>query len=134
MLTPGDTFVNDDRAGGPSHLWIVITRPTKEREVVIVNVTSWRSLADPTCVLQPGDHQFVRRKSYIEYRRAKRVSVDEIRVLLNSGGCVEYDTASPSLLERILDGAAERKDYIPHKCRDILRDQGLIPDNQDNLE
>ena len=44
-----------------SHLWIVISNPIADPErIVLVNFTKYRADKDQACVLNVGDHEFIR--------------------------------------------------------------------------
>ena len=122
-LKAGDSFrFADGRDGG--HLWLVISNSQLD-PVVVVSVTTWRPDKDQNCVLNVGDHQFLKHKSCIAYDLAKCVSPDKLRLWLDQGEIVIHDPASPELVFRLLDGAAASR-RIPIKCRAVLEEQGLI--------
>ena len=59
---------------GGEHLCIFLTDYAdygkNQLVAVIVNVTSWREHKDQTLILQPGDHDFITKKSVIAYDNA----------------------------------------------------------------
>ena len=64
-MNPGDTLlIVLPGTSLDSHLWIVISDPSQHESCVIVNLTSWRSDKDQSCVLKPGDHPYITRDSW----------------------------------------------------------------------
>jgi len=61
MLGGRDTFFFAGIAR--KHLWVVISDPAANPcgPVVIVGLTSYRPNVESTCLLYPGDHEFVGR-------------------------------------------------------------------------
>ncbi len=55
----GDTFLPISEED-VTHLWIVITEPDASGLVAIVSLTTRRNNSDETCLIQMGDHPFVR--------------------------------------------------------------------------
>src|SRR5438094_2704490 len=59
------------------HLFVIMTEPIAQpdttRLVALVNITSVKPglPVDPTCLLAPGDHPFIRQESYVAYRHAR---------------------------------------------------------------
>jgi hypothetical protein len=63
---------------GPSHnpnkmhLHVVCTDPCSNGNQLIVCICTWTSdLCDDACILQPGEHRFLTRKSYVLYRKSR---------------------------------------------------------------
>ena len=122
-LKAGDSFrFADGRDGG--HLWFVISSGQLD-PVVVVSVTTWRTDKDQNCVLEVGDHPFVKHKSCIAFDLAKCVSQEKLRLWMERGEIQVHDIASRELVFRLLDGVAASR-RIPIKCRAVLEEQGLI--------
>ena len=122
-LKAGDSFrFSDGRDGG--HLWFVISSGQLD-PVVVVSVTTWRADKDQNCVLEVGDHPFLKHKSCIAYDLAKSVSQEKLRLWIERSELQFHDPVSPEILFRLLDGAAASR-RIPIKCRSVLEDKGLI--------
>lgn len=122
----GDTFLLDDRSIDP-HLWVVISDPAADRErVVIVNLTSHDDLSkDSSCLLQVGDHPWVSHETCVRYKDARIVAELQLDALVKRKRLEPREPVSDELLTKILEGA-ERTEFLPLKCREILRLQGLI--------
>jgi len=109
------------------HLWVVISDPLidADQAVVIVSFTSYREDKDQTCILQPGEHPFIRKRTIVYYEDAREVPNAHLEGLAATGMLVRQDDVAPQLLAKIRQGAAESK-RIPLGCRKILAEQGLI--------
>ena len=126
MLKAGDTFISVRVFGVPAHLWIIISDPTQDDRVIIVNINTFRQGSDQTCILRAGAHPFVRRKSYVNYRWARRVKRDRLSELLRTGKCKWRSPVRSTLLARVQQGAGTSA-YMKKGYQRMLRDQGLIP-------
>ena len=115
------------KTGALTSTLVIISRPEDDPEhVVIVNLTSHGGQEnDCSCVLQPGDHSWVRHKTIVRYRDARIAKDAELDKLVASGALKQHDHAPDALLTKILQGA-ERTLHLPMKCRHILESQGLI--------
>jgi hypothetical protein len=106
-LTIGDTFLlrtppNDH------HLFVAIAR-TSSGKSLCVNVTSYHSNSDTSCVLNPGDHYFIKNKSVINYGDAREIEAITIANLINSGFCTLKGTVSTNVLRKIQQGGLNSK-------------------------
>ena len=75
--SPGVAF--SAPSGGKHHLFFILTPPLEEdgeEKVLIVNITSAR--IDERYTLGPGDHPSIDHKSYINYPKARKISVKEL--------------------------------------------------------
>jgi len=121
-MDAGDTF----RRQYGSHLWVVVSDPAKDAEqVLIVNMTTVRRFHDPACVLNVGDHPFVKHPTYMNYRESRIVTNSELDAQLAGGQIILEDRVDESIFQRIRDGAGI-SDYIPLGNLQVLIDQGLV--------
>jgi hypothetical protein len=125
-MKPGDTFIIDEPGTSlDSHLWIVISDPvTNPEEVVLVNFTKHRADKDQACIVDPGDHPFIKHRTCVEYRRAKVRSAKDLSTLLSGGQITPHAPASPDLLARIRAGVPQSRMRNEHVL--ILVAQGLV--------
>jgi hypothetical protein len=122
----GDTFlITDPGASLDIHLWIVISDPGLCESVVIANVTSWSEHKEQACVLSPDDHSWLIKKSCMNYRDARVVSIDQLNCLLSRGLIEMRDCASNELLRKVLRGVSEST-QMPMQMAGIIADQGLL--------
>lgn len=128
-LEIGNTFVK--QAGTiPSHLYIIISDPSANPErVVVVNLTSWRKTAvglnDASCIVNKGEHKFIKSKSYIYYRKAICASLENLQKAIDGGAITLRENCSDALLNKILEGAAKSQ-FTPIGIIGVLKEQELI--------
>ena len=122
-MKAGNTFIP---AKFDHHLWIILSDPEADGEnVVIVNFTTYTVDEEQNCIVLKGEHPFVKHKTAVRYRDAKRVSVSQLTALINCNQLRPHQTLSAALLKRVRDGAS-LSDFLPEGCRKILEDQGFI--------
>lgn len=120
-MNTGDTFLLEQVAIG-RHLFLVISDPDADQsKVVIVPVATRRPYHPKDCLLQPGDHQFIRHESTVMFSRARIVDQD---YLIRWGK--SRDPLTTDILDRILLAASSSID-LPIAIESMLREQGLIP-------
>ncbi len=126
-MNGGDTFfVQQVGKLYDSHLWMVLSDPAlNANQVLIVSLTTWGKDDDPACVLNVGDHPFVRQKSFIKYTHAKVVTDQQLEEFRARGQIQVQAPLSADVLKRVRDGAAESR-FMALGYADILIDQGLI--------
>jgi hypothetical protein len=125
-MRAGDTFTFADPRVD-NHLWVVISEPMLDvaDPVVIINFTTYREGKDRSCVLQPGEHPFIRHETVVHYAGAMNVPNAKLEGLANGGKVVLQGQVRPDVLDRIRQGAAESP-FIREGCRRMLVKQGLI--------
>ena len=74
MLRRGDTVLMPKYSDATPHLWILLTEPDGNGDVVIVNVTSLKNHPDQTTILKIGDHSYIKHDSVVLYADARIVS------------------------------------------------------------
>jgi hypothetical protein len=130
MFAEGTTFfISPD-----PHLWVIISDPVQnEDEIVHVNFTSingtWGSSNDPqndrSCVIQPGEHEFVTHPTFVYYYGVQIVSLSFLQCRYESGRLRFHKPVTRTLLNRIRQGAAVSDHFLP-RAYDILQDQRLV--------
>ena len=125
MAKLGDTFqltaVSID-----CHLHIIISDPAQDsNRIVTANFTSWRADKDQSCIVEVGEHRFIRVRSCVDYRRDKLITLADYERCLDTGDLNPHDPVSKVLMKRILDGAGVSP-HLPLGNRKIFVDQGLI--------
>jgi hypothetical protein len=122
-MTAGETFL---LPGLDDHLWMVISDPAKAPDqLVVVCFLSWQPQYDQACVLEAGDHPFIKHSTCVNYPGARVVSEAKLESLKARGAFRTKDPLSTQLLTRIRASAANAD--IPTECYDILRRQGFVP-------
>src|SRR5262245_36827970 len=108
------------------HLWVIASDPKADPgQVLIVSLTTARSYKEQVCIIEGGEHPWVRHRTCVNYEDSKVVSLDKLYTLKDSGLLQLQEPLTPSLLRRIRDGAAVSR-RIPLDNRQVLIDQGLI--------
>ena len=122
----GDVYLPRNKAID-DHPRIVISDPElNPDQVVLVNITGFEGeYRDHLCVLEVGEHKWLKKKTCISYKDASVVKQADIDKLLKNGGLMLLDPVSDEVLGKILSGA-EASDDLPNKCRRVLSDQSLI--------
>ncbi|HLX63886.1 MAG TPA: hypothetical protein VKX17_21625 [Planctomycetota bacterium] len=120
-MIPGDAFYFD----GDIHLWIVLSNPDPNGNVVIVSVTTNAPYKDSTCELNVGDHPKIRHSSLVYYRKAELASKAKLSAEVQAGKINIVQRFSDAVMSRIYDGAGLTR-FMPQDCQAILDDQGLI--------
>ncbi|MBI3469610.1 MAG: hypothetical protein HY000_41955 [Planctomycetes bacterium] len=126
-MKAGDTYIRAGKhiAADP-HLWIIISDPAKDKQLVAVNVTSQRTDKDQSCVLYQGEHEFLQKESVIMYSGARVVLESAILSAISSGLLKRKKSISRSVLARVRKGAVGNKN-LPLNAKRILQAQGIIP-------
>lgn len=73
--------------------------------MLLATVASWvNSLCDPACILEAGCHEFVRKKSYILYRRSRIETLAALRNGVERGALTKLEDMPSSVLRRVRAG------------------------------
>src|SRR5690242_17903142 len=103
-MKAGDTFF---LAGGAAdrHLRVIISDPGIDPErVLFVSMTSYDITKEDVCLLEVGDHPFVKHRTCIAYGDAKEAPLEALIQLRDAGHLRPSEPVSPELLERIRRG------------------------------
>jgi hypothetical protein len=126
-MKSGDAFLIKNEFG-VYHLYIVISDTEQNpNRVICVMLTTWEDWKEDACLLDVGDHPFVRHKSCISYhgKMILETTKDELEKLVNQKLVRTHEPVSDKILERIRQGAAQSND-IENKYLKLLKEQGLI--------
>ena len=97
-MKPGDSYYILD------HLWIVVSHPAADGSVAMVNFTTHRPPCDETCVVNVGEHPFIKHKTIVAYGFARMVPARaHADVKKQPSGA----PVGQKLLERILRAASQ---------------------------
>ena len=107
------------------HLYIVLNDPCRFEGygsnpcVLLVNVSSVREGVpyDATCLLEPGEHEFVRHSSFVFYRNARIEQESHILRLVDQGLFKPHTAVSVRVFQRIKAGLFDS----PHTKREFKR-------------
>jgi hypothetical protein len=121
----GRTILVPHQVNGIPHLWIVITEPREQPEmVVIVNVTTRTTFtrinhdfSDSTTILLVEDHRFISKESIVYYKDARLVEVTAVQKLIEHGKFNFHDNCSNEMLLKIQEGCLKS----PHTPKKIIQ-------------
>ena len=121
-MTPGSTFkILGD--GADDHLWMIISDPCpKTGKQVLVNLTGWQRVFDQTCIVEIGEHPYVRKRSLIYYPKPRLYPPTYIDKLNNAGLLKIREPLSPDLLKRIQRGSIASP-HFPIGPKQIMKAQ-----------
>jgi hypothetical protein len=102
----GDTFLRPARStpSETQHLWIVLTDPNSENQVLIVNITSFKSWQDQTVMLNQGEHSFITQRSCVFYREAEIVDNSKLDEAEKRGAIAKRESCSQGVIDLVRSG------------------------------
>src|SRR4051812_40502679 len=102
-MNAGDTFLVP---GLDDHLWLVISDPQLDKnQVVVVSFVSWQERYEQSCVVEAGEHPFVRHRTCVAYSSARVVDVQRLDTLAGANKLTLKAPLSSALLARIRESA-----------------------------
>jgi hypothetical protein len=124
-MKAGDTFTLKDKSVD-SHLWVIVSDPAVDAQrVLFVSMTSYDVTKEKVCLLDVGDHPFVKHRTCIAYDFAKVAPLQALVTLRDQGHLSMGEPVSDELLERIRQGTSlSRRINVEHVVLKI--DQGLL--------
>lgn len=109
---------------GPSHdvnrrhLHVVCNDADETGHCLLVGITAYsNSLCDDTCVLEPSEHPWLWKRSYVLYRRARKWESSAILRGISSGKIEVRDDMNAQTFLRVKNGVCRS----PHTSRKIKR-------------
>jgi hypothetical protein len=120
----GDSFVNRQAPGVPSHLWLVLSDPNVSSRVVLVNVSSDDGGYAGLTSVAPGEHAFVTHGSYIRWDKARVEDVTKVRKAIADGLTISQPKLSEALLTKA-QKACLVSSLVPNEAKAILTAQGV---------
>jgi hypothetical protein len=122
----GSTFVlAGEHRDIDDHLWVVLSDPRlDDQKVLIVSLTTFRPHKDRACIIQPGEHDWVRHETCVAYDLARTIALVELHRLHDAGAIVMQPPLSAALLDRVRRRVADSR--LPMDYADLLIDQGLL--------
>jgi hypothetical protein len=115
---------------GPTglHLFFIILGPLQLAScgsvprVLMVNASTIRDGTpyDTACVLDKGDHPFIRHRSYIAYRQIRMDPAAHVEGMVRSAVWLPHEPCQQGLLERIVEGASKSK-LISHGFKQLFQ-------------
>lgn len=91
----------------PPHLWVVMTEPNDDGDIVAVMLATLRDRSDTTCILQAGAHAWIKHDTVPAYQIAEWQSIQRLQRLIDQKLVTPRDPLSAALLLRIQQGALD---------------------------
>ena len=110
-------FFADD--AGDGHLYLVVV-PRSAPETVVVSLTTHAPEKDQSCVLDVGDHPFIKHPTCVEYGRARVVSWERLEEGFTTGRFSRREDASIDLMIKVWAGA-DVTNRLSLRCRELIR-------------
>lgn len=92
------------REGSDKHLNIVLGDERNRKVVAVPVCTIRRKKYDDSCILQPGDHEFIKDLSYVGYKFCRPILVDVIINNVQRGRFTDKGEISEAVFERVIKG------------------------------
>lgn len=108
---------------GKHHLFVLLTDQFQyeSREVnIVTSISSLRERSDRTCLLYPGDHEFIRQNSFVAYYTSVVRETRQLLAGIDSRKFVPKQPMDPEIMARILKGALESR-QTPDFIRQLLQ-------------
>ncbi|MEK6711853.1 MAG: hypothetical protein AABZ64_14885 [Nitrospinota bacterium] len=121
----GDIFLLNHPDGRRGNLWVFSSNLTIDREAVAFKFVPWLEGCDESCVINPGDHASITRKSIVAYQFGQVFSERMYATALESRILKERGKISKELLKRVQAGALHSI-YVPEKFQRMIRDSLII--------
>ena len=105
-----------DQDPGRKHLFILLSDPQPPDQLtLLVGIASVQENLphDPTCFLYPGDHPFVRHKSYVNYSRARIEPASKLLEGVKRGLFIPQGTLDGSIFARVCHGLLDSRQTAP---------------------
>ncbi|MEK6283162.1 MAG: hypothetical protein AABN95_22630 [Acidobacteriota bacterium] len=117
-IYPGTCILLPKPGGDIKHLWIVLTEAEGDPpQVVIVNLTTRKQgTIDTTCVLMPGDHEFVKSETTVHYMDARLAPAQPLSQIAKLADYDFHADCSRGLLRRIQQGLLDSP-FTPKKIK-----------------
>ena len=102
-----------DAAPSRKHLHIILV--TSSDQALLTNISSVKEnkYFDDTCVLEKGDHPFIKHRSYVAYNYSSITSIRDLNDNNKRGKIHRQEPISEETLTRICEGLLESKHTLP---------------------
>jgi hypothetical protein len=94
-------------------------------KVAIANFSSLKPYHEKTCIIEPGEHSCIPKRTCIPYRFAYLLTLAYLEDGEADGSVERRESLSPELLSRALSGAAQSV-FMPTEVWDVIENQGLV--------
>lgn len=102
-------------------MFVVCTSVAENGDIVLASVSSWKNdLCDPTCIIDVGAHPFIRKKSYVLYRKCRIENIATIQKGLQQNVFVPLDDVDDKIVQNIVRGLLQSK-QTPWQVKRFVR-------------
>jgi hypothetical protein len=119
---PGECFLIDSGPVG-KHLFVLVleTKEGNQHQVISVPVCTIRNpdRIDESCIINPGEHPFIKEQSFIEYRNARVDPIGHLLERVRERTFILQQPASLDLLQKIKGGLGISK-FVKRYIRDLF--------------
>jgi len=124
-LAEGQSFFTPETEGVRRHLWVIVSDPTRTKQLVIVNLSTkppaTAESADPPRV-DAGEHPAISQDSIVRCEEARIVSTADLERLIVARTLSPTKPATPSLVRKL--GTVLRASTVtPLNVKRLLEDQ-----------
>ncbi|MCK5425453.1 MAG: hypothetical protein KAI89_08775 [Emcibacter sp.] len=106
LLIPSGTGFDTDK----KHLFVICNDTCTDGMNLIVPLVTWKnSYSDDTCVLNVGDHPFIKHRSYIQYRFTRLVTAEDLMVGINNNAFTRHSDFMEFYFLKIKNGIVRSK-------------------------
>lgn len=116
MLRAGQTILLPKPGHDTAHLWVILTAPDAQGQVLLINFTTLRPHSDATVVIQSGEHPFVVHSTVAHYADVRLTGASAIEAAITSGHFRTHQDCSAALLGRLIAGVLASP-YAPEKIK-----------------
>lgn len=117
LLIPSGSNANPDS----KHLFVILNDACPQSQHALVSISTIRlgQYHDPSCIIDVGEHEFVREKSFVKYQMARLEKSDHLIKCVAGWTFTEKPPVSETLLVRIIAGV-ELSDFTPKFVQDYV--------------
>lgn len=104
LLIPSGTYESPDK----KHLFIIMTKACAESQHLLLSVSSIKDgiWHDPTCELEVGCHEFIKRPSFVFYAKAERARTDGLIACVKGWTYTPRARLDDDVFARVCDGVS----------------------------
>jgi hypothetical protein len=119
LLVLSGTHVDPDK----HHLFVICTDECDNGNFLIAPLCTWtNSYCDPTCILQPHEHQFIKQKSYVLYRKCRLISRTDIERGIEQSTITPKEDLNAQTFLKVRNGIT-KSPATPNKLKTYMRTQ-----------
>lgn len=125
VLERGAAFLAPSGPADMKHLHVVLTNECEDglHLVAVVSSIKPKIKYDTTCVLQPGDHGFLDKPSFVLYGKLTQMLAVHITKMIDQKFYVEKDPVTGEVCDRICEGVLD-SDFTTNGMRRYYEDNG----------